>query len=234
MDNLELYNRFAQPPADALKPFNTGKFAGTDINPMWRIKALTEAFGPCGTGWYTDILRMWREDTEDGTSTVYCHVNLHYRTADGWSAPVVGIGGNTLMRKTSKGSTTTDEAYKMAYTDAVGIACKALGIGANIWWQESRTKYTANDQPPAQPQQPPLKPFTPPEAKPAEVTREEVFSPNTLIEDIKRRYNTDAEGVAQMRKTLIAGGVIPDKLGKDMSKEDWMQFVRAVDANFGT
>lgn len=94
--------------------------------------------------------------------------------------------------------------------------------------------WKSNAQPPVQPQQPPLKPFTPPESKPVKVTQEEVFSPNDLIEDIKRRYNKDTEGVVQMRKDLIASGVIPDKPGKEMSKEDWMQFVRAVDAKFGT
>ena len=75
-DNLALYNRYAQPPQDALKAFNNGKFSGTDINPMWRIKALTEEFGPCGLGWYPEVKRMWREDTPDGAATVYCEVLL--------------------------------------------------------------------------------------------------------------------------------------------------------------
>ena len=147
MEKLELYNRFAQPPEYALKEFNNGKFSGTDINPMWRIKALTEAFGPCGIGWYTEIVRQWREDTDDGAATVYCHLHLYIKVDGEWSKPITGVGGNTLSRKTKSGCSTTDEAYKMAYTDAMGIACKALGIGANIWWKEARSKYTANDQP---------------------------------------------------------------------------------------
>lgn len=146
MEKLELYNRFAQPPEDALKAFNNGKFSGTDINPMWRIKALTEAFGPCGIGWYTEIVQQWREDTDDGAATVYCHLHLYIKVDGEWSKPITGVGGNTLSRKTKSGCSTTDEAYKMAYTDAMGIACKALGIGANIWWKEARSKYTANDQ----------------------------------------------------------------------------------------
>lgn len=146
MDKLELYNRFAQPPEDALKAFSNGKFSGTDINPMWRIKALTEAFGPCGIGWYTEIVRQWREDTDDGAATVYCHLHLYIKVDGEWSKPITGVGGNTLSRNTKNGCSTTDEAYKMAYTDAMGIACKALGIGANIWWKEVRSKYTANDQ----------------------------------------------------------------------------------------
>ena len=148
MGNLDLYERYAQPPENALKSFNNGKFKGTDINPMWRIKALTQEFGPCGIGWYTEIVNQWREDTPDGAATVYCHIHLFVKVGGEWSKPITGVGGNTLHRKTKESSTTTDEAYKMAYTDAMGIACKALGIGANIWWKEARSKYTANDQPP--------------------------------------------------------------------------------------
>lgn len=145
MENLELYNRYADPPQSALKAFNNGKFSGTDINPMWRIQALTEAFGPCGIGWYTEVVRQWREDTDDGMATVYCHINLYIKVDGEWSKPITGIGGNTLSRKGKNGVTTTDEAYKMAYTDAMSIACKALGFGANIWWKYELTKYTAQD-----------------------------------------------------------------------------------------
>ena len=46
-ENMSLYNRVRQVPEEAKKPFDTGRFKGTDINPMWRIKVLTENFGPC-------------------------------------------------------------------------------------------------------------------------------------------------------------------------------------------
>ena len=42
MNNLDMYNRYAQPPKEALKEFNNGRFKGTDINPMWRIMVLTK------------------------------------------------------------------------------------------------------------------------------------------------------------------------------------------------
>lgn len=35
----------------------------------------------------------------------------------------------------------SDECYKMATTDALSVACKNLGIGADIYWKESKTKY---------------------------------------------------------------------------------------------
>lgn len=222
MENLDLYNRFAQPPENALKPFSNGKFSGTDINPMWRIKALTEAFGACGKGWYTEIKRMWREDTEDGSATVYCHLELYYKTADGWSAPVTGIGGNTLMRKTKNGGSTTDEAYKMAYTDAVGIACKALGIGANIWWQEARTKYTANTQSPV-----------PPTVTKGETVAPKGYDPKPEMEAIKQRFHIDSNGFAAMRQSLIDGGAVPNISSANMKEADWKKLFRAIEANFG-
>ena len=50
MDNLAFYNAGRSVPPEAQKSFNNGKFSGTDINPMWRIKKLTELFGhPSGS-----------------------------------------------------------------------------------------------------------------------------------------------------------------------------------------
>ena len=47
MDNMNLYEAFRAVPKDAQKTIGAGKLKGfTDINPMWRIKLLTETFGP--------------------------------------------------------------------------------------------------------------------------------------------------------------------------------------------
>nr|MBR4279817.1 hypothetical protein [Clostridia bacterium] len=223
--NLELYNRYAQPPESALKSFSNGKFSGTDINPMWRIQALTESFGPCGIGWYTEIERQWREDTDDGTATVYCHISLYINVDGKWSKPITGVGGNTLSRKGKNGVTTTDEAYKMAYTDAMGIACKALGIGANIWWKHDRTKYTAQDDAGDKGTPPPSAPKNDPHPPPPSVDI------NKEIARIKTRYGKD--GFAQMRASLIAGGVIRDIPSDQMTEKDWLDLINAIDFNFG-
>lgn len=142
--NLELYNRVKLPPKDALKEFSNGKFSGTDINPMWRIRTLTEEFGVCGFGWYTKVNRYWTETASDGSIAVFCEVELYVKLNGEWSNPIVGVGGNTFERKTRNGSSVSDEAYKMAYTDALSIACKALGFGGDIWWKCDETKYTKN------------------------------------------------------------------------------------------
>ena len=62
MGNLDLYDKFRSVPNEAKKPIQAGRLKGkTDINPMWRIKALTEAFGPCGIGWYYKTVNKWME-----------------------------------------------------------------------------------------------------------------------------------------------------------------------------
>ena len=60
--NLDLYNKVRTVPQEAQKEIQAGRLKGkTDINPMWRIKTLTEQFGVCGFGWKTEIVREWLE-----------------------------------------------------------------------------------------------------------------------------------------------------------------------------
>ena len=39
-----------------------------------------------------------------------------------------------------------DEAYKKAYTDAISVACKALGFAADVYYREDETKYGSFSQ----------------------------------------------------------------------------------------
>ena len=53
MENMTIYDACRSVPETAKKAITAGRLKGkTDINPMWRIKRLTEQFGPCGIGWY--------------------------------------------------------------------------------------------------------------------------------------------------------------------------------------
>ena len=56
--NVRFYQKFMETPKDAQKSFNNGRFSGTDINPMFRIKILTEVFGPSGFGWWTQNVNL--------------------------------------------------------------------------------------------------------------------------------------------------------------------------------
>lgn len=142
---MEIYNKYRTPPKEALKFFDNGTFSGTDINTMWRIKCLTEMFGPVGKGWYIRPGRTWKEDIADEVY-VFMDISLFvkYPGETEWSAPIYGTGGNKLVKyvKSSDRFKGSDEAYKMAATDAFGNACKYLGIGADVYWENDKTKYT--------------------------------------------------------------------------------------------
>lgn len=135
MDNMEIYSRVRAVPEIAQKSFNNGRFSGTDINPMWRIKALTEVFGPCGIGWYIDDVHHWNETFQDGTVATFVELNLYVKLDGEWSRPIYGTGGNSSAT-TNKAQkyVVDDEGYKKAYTDAISVACKALGVGADIYY----------------------------------------------------------------------------------------------------
>lgn len=157
MANLDFYNKVASVPQEACKGFTNGSFSGTDINPMWRIKTLTEHFGKCGVGWYIDEVDRWTE-TVEGEQLVFVKIHLFIKDNGEWSKPIVGIGGNKTLQifpaKQGKPEIrkVSDESYKMALTDAISVACKHLGIGADIYWQTDPTKYTRYYNQPEQPQ----------------------------------------------------------------------------------
>ena len=143
MDNLYIYEKVRSVPENAQKPISAGRLKGmTDINPMWRIKVLTEQFGICGIGWKTQILRTWIDEGANGESITNVEILLFVKVDGVWSEGSPGIGGGRLIAKEKEGLYTDDECYKKAYTDAISVACKALGVGADIYWNEN-TKYTA-------------------------------------------------------------------------------------------
>lgn len=149
MNNLRIYEQARSVPQEAQKQFNNGRFSGTDINPMWRIKKLTELFGPAGIGWYTEIISERSERLMDDAVIAIVDLNLYVKDGGEWSKPIFGTGGNTLVSAGKKGVIASDEGYKMAYTDALSVACKALGIGADVYFGADKTKYT-QQQPAAQ------------------------------------------------------------------------------------
>lgn len=143
MDNMQIYESYREPPASALRSITAGRLKGkTDINPMWRIKALTECFGPAGIGWKAPITNKWIERTDIGEAACFVEINLYVKVDGEWSEPILGIGGSMFIVQERNGPHVNDECYKMAYTDAISVACKALGFAADIYWDADATKYT--------------------------------------------------------------------------------------------
>lgn len=149
-DKMIIYEKARSCPQNALKPIQAGRLKGkSDINPMWRIKMLTEIFGAAGFGWYYEITKQWTETGANGEIAAFVNINLYVRmTVDGevqWSKPIQGNGGSMLVTQERNGLYTDDEAFKKALTDAISVSCKALGFAADVYWNQDSTKYSGNN-----------------------------------------------------------------------------------------
>lgn len=133
-DNLSVWNSVKRPPKDALRSISFGALKGkSDIDPMWRIKAMTEQFGPCGIGWKYEIKRIWNEPAPGNQTFAFAEVAIYIRDGETWSDGIPGVGGNMLAQIAKGNVKENDEGYKMAVTDALGNAMRNLGVAADIY-----------------------------------------------------------------------------------------------------
>lgn len=158
MGNLDYYNKLKVVPQEALSQIQSGRLRGKhDINPMWRIKAMTEQFGVCGIGWKYVITKQWTE-TFGSEVKAYCNIDLFIKVNGEWSDAIQGTGGSSEVSMESKGAYVSDECYKMALTDALSVAMKALGVAADVYFEAGKdiididSKYGAQDSRAAQQQ----------------------------------------------------------------------------------
>jgi hypothetical protein len=183
MSNLDIWNKFNRPPREALKTIKGGRLAGmSDINPQWRLRAMTEVFGPCGKGWTYDITKLWTEPGPEGAVMAFAQVNLVIYGEFGKVVP--GIGGSMMVAQEKGGLRANDECYKMAVTDALSVAMKALGVAADVYmglWDG--TKYS----------EAPTAPHTPSDG---------------AMESLEVDQQTQVKDVAEEVKVLMAGGKI--------------------------
>lgn len=157
-ENLAMYERLRVVPKEAQRTIPAGRLKGfTDINAMWRIKALTSEFGPCGSGWYVTVEKQWIEQGANGEVCAFCNLSLYYKVGDEWSKPVHGTGGSAFVTKERNGPYTSDECFKMAYTDALSVCAKMIGVAADVYFEKDRTKYDSTEEQPATKEQPAAK-----------------------------------------------------------------------------
>ena len=151
-NNLEYYNKMRSVPKEATKAIEAGRLKGkSDINPMWRIRTLTETFGPCGIGWYYEITKQWQEQYCEEVKA-FCNINLYVKIDGEWSKPIAGTGGSTLVEISKNGAYVNDEGFKMALTDALSVSMKSLGVAADIYFAAGAsygTKYESGNSNPA-------------------------------------------------------------------------------------
>ena len=149
MENMSIYNLVREVPKEALKPINAGLKGLSDINPMWRIEKLTQVFGACGFGWSYEIVgkEIVADDiTKQKAAFVDILLYVKDQTTGDWSRPIPGTGGSSFVSQEKNGAYLSDECFKMALTDAISIAAKSLGIGADVWFAASRSKYTQAEE----------------------------------------------------------------------------------------
>jgi len=142
-DNLKYWDMVSKPPVDALKTIRAGRLKGmSDINPQWRYKIMTETYGICGVGWKFNVVKKWSEAGSENQIFAFVDVEVFIKDNDKWSDPIPGTGGSMLVAKESKGLHSSDEAYKMATTDALSTALKVIGVAADIYMGKwDGTKY---------------------------------------------------------------------------------------------
>ena len=143
--NMRLYERLRDVPPEARKPIEEGRLKGsTNINTMWRLKHLTEVFGPCGFGWRYEIADRYTRNVTETEVSAFVDINLYVKdpVSGEWSAAIPGTGGNVYSRVERSGKLfVNDEAFKMALSDAISVAGRALGLGADVYFEEDRSKY---------------------------------------------------------------------------------------------
>jgi hypothetical protein len=131
-NHMVLWNQVKHVSPGMLKGINGGNLNGkTDINPVWRFQTLTERFGPCGIGWTVKEKERWTNECA-GEVGAFVKVELRICIAGTWSEPIEGVGGSKLCGK-GRGDGLNDEAWKMATTDAISVACKSLGMAADVY-----------------------------------------------------------------------------------------------------
>lgn len=231
MENMKIYEAARGVPQEALKTIQAGRLKGmSDINPMFRIKRLTELFGPCGVGWWYEI--TGKEITFDEITNQKCafvDINLYYTDPETGhdSHAIPGTGGASFVATERNGPYMSDECYKMALTDAISVAAKALGIAADVYYNNDRSKYT-RDTVAAEPLPPDaIKPGEKPDLPPAGS-----WNPMGALSGWCKRVGLKMADFGNMRNALVAGGVVPDIPSTKMSPEDFDNLCKAIEANY--
>lgn len=144
-DNLRIWNKLGKTDPKHTKPFKrAGGFAGTAVKPIYTERKMTEEFGPAGQGWGIGEPHFQIVSGFNSEVMVYCTVALWWGSNIGDDGRhlncVYGVGGDKVVSyvkaneqyKRPERWENDDEAFKKAFTDAVGNAMKHLGMSADV------------------------------------------------------------------------------------------------------
>lgn len=225
--NMEIFNCVMNTPKQALKPITGGKLKGfSDINPMYRIQTLTETFGPCGFGWKYTITNKEIIDGANETKVAVVDVDLYVKWEGEWSEAIPGTGASMLVSIDRNGKSVNDDMYKMALTDALSVACKAIGIGADVYWADGYTKYstpgyghipTTAQNAPQQPIAPPTT-DTPPQQQNLAQSAQKLLSPRKQLMQLLQARNIDVQQY-----------MAANNLSKDTPEEEILRMIHELE-----
>lgn len=135
-DNLSLWNELAPVNKEHIKNYKSrGNL--TTVDPQWRLKRLTEMFGPVGDGWGYKILERWSE-----MECAFVRLSVWYYDPDSdkeeghenWTGEQIG---GTLF------AGAPDDAYKSSITDALGKCASQIGVAADVYMGQVENEVVA-------------------------------------------------------------------------------------------
>ncbi len=221
-DNMAIWNKVAVPPLTALKQITAGRMKGkTDISPQWRLKILTEVFGPCGVGWKSEIKRTWTEPGSEGQVLCFVEVALYFYSPDvgDFSDPIPAIGGAFLIKKEKNGMYCDDDAFKKAETDALGKAAAKLGVAATVYEGDpvgSKYQQTAESPSGQSKKKSSGKGYTKKSEKPSELTITTRMRCGHIIEKVPEINN-----MGELQSVLKEIGITSNDFPPPSSEEGW-------------
>lgn len=141
MDNLEIWNRFADIDPKFTKSISGKDYRGTSPNAHYVIRCLTELFGPVGQGFGWRVVAESIDHFGD-TAIHWCRIEFwHTNRANTFES----YGQTKMAYQTAKGPIKVDEdAPKKSLTDAITKAAAQIGVASNIFlgrWDDN--KYVA-------------------------------------------------------------------------------------------
>ena len=223
MSNMDIYDSFRVTPKEAQKEIAGGRLRGfTDINPMYRIQKLTEKFGPCGIGWYYEPVKKWIEQAGDEIMA-FVDISLFIKVDGEWSKPISGTGGSALYAMEKGGLKASDECFKMATTDAISVACKQLGIGADVYWKAGESKYSRSvpDNPAPASSLAETQKTTPAQVE----VKEHPMTPKERVESLCNSLRITVAQFGELYAKLQAEGKVPNKKTAELMPSEWQALI---------
>ncbi len=140
-DNLALWNALGRTDPSQTKKFKRGGgFSGTAIKPVYTEQKMTETFGPVGIGWGFSEPKFQIVPGDNKEMMVFCWLTLWFVQDGNKSSDIPGVGGDKIVTHIKASEQynrperweNDDEAFKKAFTDALGNAMKHLGMSADV------------------------------------------------------------------------------------------------------